>query len=113
MDDILITKYTGSSRPVVNNNELDNMEISYSLAQNYPNPFNPFTKITYQIPKSSFVKLNIYDITGRLVKTLVNEVKEQGTHSVTFNGSGLASGTYFYRLESGQFAEIKKMILVK
>lgn len=113
VDDILITKYTGSNRPVGNNNEQDNMGMSYSLGQNFPNPFNPVTKISYQIPGSSHVTLNIYDITGRLVKTLVNEVRDEGVHSITFDGSGLSSGTYFYRLQAGDFVQIKKMVLIK
>jgi|GEM_PF-3473252 len=86
---------------------------SYSLLQNYPNPFNPTTMISYQVPNDGFVTLKIYDMLGREVKTLVNEFKSQGKYSVTFDASHLASGVYFYQLKSGNYASIKKMILLK
>ncbi len=85
----------------------------FSLYQNYPNPFNPSTTINYEIPKQSFVKLKIYDILGREVKTLVNEEKSAGNYKVTFDASGLASGIYFYRMQAGSFVETKKLILLK
>lgn len=85
----------------------------YSLSQNYPNPFNPVTKINFAIPKQGMVALKIYDILGREVKTLVNEVKSAGEYSIDFNGSEFASGVYFYRLESNGFVDIKKMMLIK
>jgi subtilisin-like proprotein convertase family protein len=85
----------------------------YSLSQNYPNPFNPVTKITYTLPKSGNVELKVYDILGREVATLVNEVKPAGIYDVNFNASNLASGIYFYRIKAGDFSSIKKMVLVK
>lgn len=85
----------------------------YNLAQNYPNPFNPSTSIKYSIPKSGIVKLVIYDLLGREIQTLVNENKEVGTHEVQFDASNLASGAYFYRIESGDFTDVKKMVLIK
>jgi len=85
----------------------------YSLDQNYPNPFNPVTKINFEIPKQGFVSLKIYDVLGREVKTLVNEVKSPGFYSVDFNGTELSSGVYFYRMESNGFTEIKRMMLIK
>jgi subtilisin family serine protease len=85
----------------------------YSLSQNYPNPFNPVTSIKYTIPKAGLVTLKVYDITGREVATLVNEVKEVGVYNIEFDATNLASGVYFYRLESGDFRAIKKMMLVK
>lgn len=85
----------------------------YSLAQNYPNPFNPTTQITYTLPKSGVVKLVIYDVLGREVRTLVNERKEVGVYDVNFDASALASGIYFYKLEANDFSDVKKMILVK
>ena len=85
----------------------------YSLSQNYPNPFNPSTVISYQLSFSSFVSLKIYDILGREVSTLVNEEKQPGNYEVTFDASNLSSGTYFYRLQAGNFSQIKKMILLK
>ncbi|MCU0372421.1 MAG: C25 family cysteine peptidase, partial [Ignavibacteria bacterium] len=85
----------------------------YSLMQNYPNPFNPVTKINFALPKQGFVSLKIYDVLGREVSTLVNEVRQAGAYSVDFDASHLSSGVYFYRLESGSFSDIKRMILVK
>lgn len=85
----------------------------YSLEQNYPNPFNPSANIKYQLPKAGFVKLTVFDALGRTVQILVNENKPAGKYEVQFNGSKLSSGVYFYKLESGQFTDIKKMMLVK
>jgi hypothetical protein len=85
----------------------------YNLSQNYPNPFNPMTKINFALPKQGFVTLKIYDITGREIKTLVNEFKQAGYYTVDFNGSSLASGVYFYRIQSGDFVMTKRMVLVK
>jgi hypothetical protein len=90
---------------------------SYQLYQNYPNPFNPATTINYQIPKTGFVTLKVYDILGKEIATLVNEQKTQGRYSVKFDASsaagGLASGVYFYQLRAGDFIQTKKMILLK
>jgi hypothetical protein len=83
------------------------------LDQNYPNPFNPSTTITYELPKTSQVNLTVYDILGRQVSVLVNERRDAGVHQVSFDGSNLASGAYFYRLQAGNFAETKKLILVR
>ena len=85
----------------------------YSLMQNYPNPFNPTTTISYSILKNGLVTLKVYDILGTEVAALVNEVKESGTYSVTFNASELPSGIYFYTLLSGNFTATKKLILLK
>jgi len=85
----------------------------YSLSQNYPNPFNPVTKINFAIPKQGFVTLKIYDVLGREVRTLVNEVKSAGQFLVDFNASEFSSGVYFYRLESEGFSDIKRMMLIK
>jgi hypothetical protein len=86
---------------------------SYSLAQNYPNPFNPVTKINFAIPKQGFVTLKVYDMLGREVTKLVNEVKQAGTYSVDFDATRLSSGVYFYKLEAGGFVDTKRMVLVK
>ncbi|MBK8550061.1 MAG: S8 family serine peptidase [Ignavibacteria bacterium] len=86
---------------------------TYSLSQNYPNPFNPTTKINFSIPKQGIVTLKIYDVLGKEVMTLVNETKAAGNYEVEFTGSSLASGAYFYRIESGEFTDIKRMILLK
>jgi len=93
-----------------NNTEIPNV---YSLSQNYPNPFNPVTQIKFGIPKQGFVTLKVYDILGREVAQLVNTVKAAGTYVIDFDASKLASGTYFYRIESGSFTDVKKMVLIK
>ena len=85
----------------------------FSLAQNYPNPFNPVTVISYQLPVVSKVRLVIYDIQGREVQTLVNEMKQPGRYEVKFNGSDLASGVYFYRIQAGVFVQTRKLLLVR
>jgi hypothetical protein len=85
----------------------------YTLQQNYPNPFNPATNIEFQIPMSGFVTLKVYDALGREVTTLVNEQMTVGSYKATFDGKGIASGIYFYRLHVGNFIEMKKMLLIK
>jgi hypothetical protein len=85
----------------------------FTLSQNYPNPFNPITTINYQIPSAGHVSLKVYDILGREITTLVNEEKTAGNYEIKFNGSGLSSGVYFYRLQSGLFSETKKFMLLK
>jgi hypothetical protein len=87
----------------------------FALAQNFPNPFNPSTVIQYQLPEPATVKLELYDITGRKVATLVNAWQNAGYYSFNLNGSAynLASGVYFYRLTAGGFIATKKMVLVK
>lgn len=90
-----------------------NVPEGFKLSQNYPNPFNPSTKINFSIAKSGFVSLKVYDILGKEVAILVNDIKQAGDYSVDFNASYLASGTYFYKIETNGFSEIKKMMLVK
>jgi type IX secretion system substrate protein/CARDB protein len=85
----------------------------YSLAQNFPNPFNPSTKISYGLPKSGNVKLVVYDLLGREVGTLVNEYKKAGTYEIEFSAAQLSSGVYFYKIEAGDFVDVKKMVLMK
>ena len=86
---------------------------TFLLEQNYPNPFNPSTTIRYQLPVASEVKLEVYDVLGKKIATLVNERQSAGAYQVVWNASGLSSGTYFYRLQAGTFVETKKMIMVK
>jgi hypothetical protein len=85
----------------------------YKLYQNYPNPFNPTTTIQFDIPKTSFVTLKVYNVLGQEVTTLVNEKREAGRYEVPFDGSKLTSGVYFYRLGAGEFVSVKKLILMK
>lgn len=96
----------------VNNNK-GSIPSRYNLSQNYPNPFNPVTRINFDIPKQGLVSLKIYDILGREVKVLVNEIKTPGSYSVDYNASNFSSGTYFYRLESGGFSDVKRMLMIK
>lgn len=91
----------------------NNNPVSYSLSQNYPNPFNPSTNIKFSVPKSGYVKLTVYDINGKQIAVLVNDVRTAGTHEVSFNAEGLSSGAYFYKLETDGFTDYKKMVLVK
>ena len=85
----------------------------YSLSQNYPNPFNPVTQIKFDIAKQGLTKLKIFDVLGREITTLVNDVKTPGSYIVDFDASKLASGVYFYRFESGTFMKVKRMVLIK
>ena len=85
----------------------------YYLGNNYPNPFNPTTKIDYTIPENTFVSLRIFDITGREVTTLVNSYQQSGLHSVTYNASNISSGLYLYTLNTGNYSETKRMVLIK
>lgn len=85
----------------------------YALFQNYPNPYNPTTNIKFNLPKSEFVTLKIFDIIGNEVATLVNEQKSAGSFTIKFDASNLTSGIYLYQLQAGSFREIKKMMLVK
>ena len=87
--------------------------VLYSLSSNYPNPFNPETRIDYTLPKQQNVSLRINNMLGELVEVLENEVKPAGTYTVTFDGSDLPSGIYFYRLKAENFVETKKMVLMK
>ena len=79
------------------------------LFQNYPNPFNNKSKIKYQIPKSTFVTLSVYDVTGREITKLVNEQLNQGYYETTFDGINLPSGVYFYQLRTEEFTDTKKL----
>lgn len=95
---------------VTGGNEVIN---GYDLKQNYPNPFNPATTIEFSIPKSSFVKLVIYDICGREVEKIVNKEISPGSYRINWNAASFPSGTYFYRLQAGEFESTKRMMLVK
>jgi agmatine deiminase len=91
----------------------NNTPSSFALYQNFPNPFNPVTKIKFDVPKSSFVNLKIYDISGREVLTITSAQLNSGSYSYEWNASGFASGIYFYKLETKDFTNVKKMILIK
>ncbi len=85
----------------------------FVLNQNYPNPFNPSTVLSFQLPVAGFVSMKIFDMSGREVASLVNEVKDAGYYSVTFDVKSLSSGTYFYKLSTDKFSDVKKMVVVK
>lgn len=87
--------------------------ITFKLGQNYPNPSNPKSKIDFEMPEYGKVSIKVYNILGEQVADLMNETKEPGYYTVEFDGNCLASGTYFYRIESGNYSEVKKIILVK
>lgn len=91
----------------------DELPKTFNLFQNYPNPFNPTTTISYQLPAVSQVVLKIYDVLGREVKTLVDEREDAGSHSIAFNADGFPSGVYFYRLQSGKYTRIMKMMVLR
>lgn len=85
----------------------------FKLHQNYPNPFNPSTKIKFDLPSESYVKISLYDIVGREIRILINQELKEGSYEVNFNAGHLPSGVYFYTLEAGEFRIVKKMILVR
>lgn len=108
--DIILIKYSGTTGINPASTEVPS---KYSLSQNYPNPFNPNTTLEFSLPENTFVKLKVFDIAGKEVASLVNENLSAGVYKFNFKGSVLASGTYFYKLETEKFTETKKMILVK
>lgn len=109
-----------STETVTASEELPEIKIlnDFRVNQNFPNPFNPSTTITYSVPENANVLINIYNSNGELIRTLSNEEQTAGNHSILWNGrndigSMVASGTYFYQVISGEFAQAKKMILLK
>ena len=105
--------YVTVNRNASTSTEEENTPTVFRLKKNYPNPFNPVTIIEYELPKYSEVKIEVFDILGRTVATLIDERKSAGFHSVLFNASHLSSGTYFYRINAGDFVQIKSMMLIK
>jgi len=85
----------------------------FQLEQNYPNPFNPATTISFALAKDSHVKLTVFDILGRTVVELIDGTKPAGNHKVIFDANDLSSGLYLYRLETGQYKQVRKMLLVR
>ncbi|HAP34958.1 MAG TPA: hypothetical protein DCQ28_03095 [Bacteroidetes bacterium] len=113
--DILIIKTGAKYTKVLTS--VDDQQIEspreFSLSQNFPNPFNPETKIQYALPSTERVSLKVFDILGKEVATLVNQVQQQGHYTVRFNGTALSSGMYFYRIQTGSYISVKRMILIK
>ncbi|OGU65903.1 MAG: hypothetical protein A2499_04780 [Stygiobacter sp. RIFOXYC12_FULL_38_8] len=102
-----------SSKPAGTDVEGIELPTTYSLAQNYPNPFNPTTKINFTLPVSGKVVLEIFDITGKSVATLIDSEMQSGIHSVEFNAVGLSSGIYLYRIKANHFIGTRKFVLMK
>lgn len=98
---------------VSNENLADSQPQQFELQNNYPNPFNPATTISYTLPVASDVTINVYDVTGRRIQTLVNTRQTAGSHDLRFDASGLSTGIYFYEIQAGNFRNIKKMTLIK
>ncbi len=105
-------KITNSKTEIIYGNA-PTLPLDYVLYQNYPNPFNPMTTIQYSISKKSIVSLKVYDLLGTEVATLVQEEKNRGVYSVNFEGFGMSSGVYFYRLQADEFVQTKKMLYLK
>jgi hypothetical protein len=110
---ILRTRTGGVVTSIEKEGQEREQPVMYALFQNYPNPFNPTTTIIYELPKQSQVTVRLYDILGREVAMLVNEVKEPGRHTMQLDASNLASGVYLYRMQAGSFVNVKKLIVLK
>ncbi|MFT5145203.1 MAG: hypothetical protein ACI84D_003845, partial [Thalassolituus oleivorans] len=104
---------TISSGVGVEEEDPDELPKEYALFQNYPNPFNPTTTIGYSIPIAQRVRLDVYDVLGRRVRTLVDESLSAGRFQVRFDAGTLSSGVYFYRMTAGGFAEVRSLVLVR
>jgi len=102
-----------STGPLTSVGEKADIPDEFALEQNYPNPFNPTTTLRFSIPYSAFVILKVYDLLGREVATLVNEVRVPGSHEVMWDARGMSSGVYFYRLAAGEFVATKKLLFTK
>lgn len=106
-------KILRASKNITSVQNFSSVVSDFVLNQNYPNPFNPATKISFSIPRASFVSLRIYDMAGKMVASLLSENKLAGNYTADFNAANLSSGTYFYTLQADGFMETKKMILIK
>ena len=109
----ILVKRVLDAKGAIDINEVKDIPITYNLSQNYPNPFNPMTKIEYFIPEASRVKLSVYNTLGQEVVKLVDDYQSAGKYVIDFNATNLPTGTYFYKLQTGDFTIIKKMILIK
>ena len=107
-----ILKTTNGGNVFINNNSMI-FPIDYYLYQNYPNPFNPVTTIGYSVPKSGRVVIKVFDVAGREIRTVEDVFRQAGNYSVRFDGTGLASGVYFYRMEAGDVVRTRRMVLIK
>ena len=111
---IVVDENLNSYTPIINSVAKGGLiPTEFALSQNYPNPFNPTTSISFSLPEASDVRLEIFNIQGQKVTTLVNKQLEAGNHSINWDGRDAASGVYFYRIDAGSFTETKKMLLLK
>lgn len=108
-----MTHLQGRTIQVVSTDEPTELPTAYSLSQNYPNPFNPTTKIEYSLMEASNVRLAVYNSLGQEVSNLVNEYQGIGKYTVDFNANNLPSGSYFYKIQVGNFNKTQKMVLMK
>jgi hypothetical protein len=104
---------SGGEPTLVQENYTLNLPSGFELSQNYPNPFNPSTTISFSLPSKGFVSLKVFDLIGRRVATIISEELPAGNHSRQWNANNLASGIYFYRLQTGSFTETKKLLFLK
>ena len=105
--------YENLGLTAIKNNVFSRIPKEFHLEQNYPNPFNPSTIIKYQIPKLTNVKIEVFNLLGQKVETLLNKPMPSGSHEVEFSANNLASGVYLYRIIAGEYQEVKKMILLR
>ena len=113
IDDVQIINIEGIDTSTFINEFKNTVPLKFFLYQSYPNPFNPVTHIPFSLPKAANVKIEIYNLLGQQVATLLDDRKQAGYHSVSFNGSNLSSGIYLYRIQAGEFQQVRKMLLVK
>lgn len=112
LDQNTITQPTFAQVTSIDGTE-NSLPVSFTLSQNYPNPFNPSTVISYQVPVNTNIRLEVFNVLGQSVSLLVNEQKNAGSHTVSFDASALSSGIYIYRIHSPGFSQTKKMMLIK
>lgn len=112
LDQNTITQPSFTQVTSIDGNE-NSLPVSFTLSQNYPNPFNPSTVISYQVPVNTKIRLEVFNVLGQSVALLVNEQKNAGSHTVSFDASALSSGIYIYRIHSPGFSQTKKMMLIK
>jgi hypothetical protein len=115
---IMITSYVSDQPVGVEGNDGGQLPLTFDLKQNYPNPFNPSTIISYQLPQTEMVTLEIYNALGEKVRTLINNIKEPGNYEVVWNGKNnsgttLPSGMYLYRITAGNYVKVMKMMLLR